>query len=138
MSSGTANYGRLRFDDLQSRREYSPNRAYAQSKLADLVLARHLARIARERGWSLRSVAAHPGFTRTNLQTAGPSLGTGAPHGLTYRLMSALARSCPPRRSARGPSRCCSPRPTRLRSTAATTGPVGVSGSPVRPPPRPS
>ena len=31
--------------------------------------------MAAERGWRLESVAAHPGFTRTNLQTAGASLG---------------------------------------------------------------
>src|SRR6185436_4912206 len=46
---------------------------------ADLHLARHLARVSDERGWPLLSAAAHPGFTRTNLQTAGASLGRDAP-----------------------------------------------------------
>ncbi|WP_405818214.1 SDR family oxidoreductase [Streptomyces sp. NBC_00838] len=78
MSSGTANYGGIDFADLQWRtRRYSANRSYAQSKLADLILARQLARISAERGWNLLSTAAHPGYTRTNLQTAGASLGTG-------------------------------------------------------------
>ncbi|MFC8074993.1 SDR family oxidoreductase [Streptomyces sp. NPDC057307] len=78
MSSGVANYGEIDFADLQwERRSYSANRSYAQSKLADLILTRELARIAAERGWPLLSTAAHPGFTRTNLQTAGASLGTG-------------------------------------------------------------
>ena len=46
MSSGMANVGRIRFDDLQwTRRRYSPTRSYAQSKLADLLLARQLARV---------------------------------------------------------------------------------------------
>jgi NAD(P)-dependent dehydrogenase (short-subunit alcohol dehydrogenase family) len=75
MSSGAAHMGRIRFDDLQGARHYSAWGAYGQSKLADLMIARHLAVIAVERGWSLRSVAAHPGFTRTNLQSAGPNLG---------------------------------------------------------------
>jgi NAD(P)-dependent dehydrogenase (short-subunit alcohol dehydrogenase family) len=80
MSSGVANYGRIRFDDLQwERRRYSPNLSYAQSKLADLMLTEHLAAIAAERGWNLLSTAAHPGFTRTNLQTAGASLGRDKP-----------------------------------------------------------
>jgi NAD(P)-dependent dehydrogenase (short-subunit alcohol dehydrogenase family) len=80
MSSGVASYGRIRFDDLQwERRRYSPNLSYAQSKLADLMLAEHLAAIAAERGWNLLSTAAHPGFTRTNLQTAGVSLGRNKP-----------------------------------------------------------
>ena len=34
-----------------------------------------LARVAQDRGWNLLSTIAHPGFTRTNLQTAGPNLG---------------------------------------------------------------
>jgi len=80
MSSGTANYGRIHFDDLQwERRRYSPNLSYAQSKLADLMLTRQLADIAAERGWHLLSTGAHPGYTRTNLQTAGASLGRDKP-----------------------------------------------------------
>src|ERR1700678_2920967 len=64
------------FDDLQwERRRYRANPAYAQSKLADLLLAEHLAAVATERDWTLMSMAAHPGFTRTNLQTSGPNLG---------------------------------------------------------------
>ncbi|MFI1917039.1 SDR family oxidoreductase [Nocardia sp. NPDC020380] len=75
MSSGVVWQGRIRFDDLQWKRRYRPMPAYAQSKLADLMLARELDRIARERGWNLSSTAAHPGYTHTNLQTAGASLG---------------------------------------------------------------
>jgi hypothetical protein len=79
MSSGAASYGRIHFDDLQSQRRYRPNLSYAQSKLADLLLAQHLAALGRQRGWNLISTAAHPGFTRTNLQTAGASLGREKP-----------------------------------------------------------
>lgn len=76
MSSGAANLGRIDFDDLDwERRRYRPRAAYAQSKLADVHLARHLAHLAETRGWALLSNVAHPGFTQTNLQTAGPSLG---------------------------------------------------------------
>jgi NAD(P)-dependent dehydrogenase (short-subunit alcohol dehydrogenase family) len=79
MSSGLANRGRISFDDLQLTGTYTANRAYAQSKLADLMLARHLAAISTRHGWSLMSNAAHPGFTITNLQTAGPNLGRATP-----------------------------------------------------------
>ena len=79
MSSGVANYGRIHFGDLQWERRYSPNFAYAQSKLADLMMTLRLAAIAVERDWELMSVGAHPGFTRTNLQTAGASLGRDKP-----------------------------------------------------------
>jgi NAD(P)-dependent dehydrogenase (short-subunit alcohol dehydrogenase family) len=79
MSSGAANFGRIQYDDLQWERRYRPTPAYAQSKLADLMMSNHLAQLAADRGWSLLSVAAHPGYTRTNLQTAGASLGPGKP-----------------------------------------------------------
>lgn len=78
MSSGTANFGRIDFADLNwDSRRFSPQRAYAQSKLADLLLARQLAAIATDRRWDLLSTVAHPGYTRTNLQTAGRNLGRG-------------------------------------------------------------
>ncbi|MHB8380496.1 MAG: SDR family oxidoreductase [Acidimicrobiales bacterium] len=79
MSSSVAGIGRLRFDDPQRRRHYRPYSAYAQSKLADLLFAQELASIAHRRGWNLMSNAAHPGFTRTNLLSAGASLGRTKP-----------------------------------------------------------
>ncbi len=90
MSSGTANFGRIRFDDLQSSRRYSANSAYAQSKLADLMLTEHLADLATGQGWNLLSTAAHPGFTQTNLQTAGPSLGLDKPRLTPMRVVSRM------------------------------------------------
>ena len=79
MSSGVANFGRIHFADLEWERRYSANFSYAQSKLADLMMSLRLAAIAAERDWNLMSNAAHPGFTRTNLQTAGASLGRDKP-----------------------------------------------------------
>jgi NAD(P)-dependent dehydrogenase (short-subunit alcohol dehydrogenase family) len=75
MASGAANFGNIHFRDLQSAQSYSSVGAYAQSKLADLLLGVHLARVAQDRGWNLLSTIAHPGYTRTNLQSAGPNLG---------------------------------------------------------------
>jgi NAD(P)-dependent dehydrogenase (short-subunit alcohol dehydrogenase family) len=82
MSSGLAHLGRVDPADLDSAQRYSPWRAYAASKLADLLLTRHLAHLADERGWDLRSTAAHPGYTHTNLQTTGPNLGRATARGL--------------------------------------------------------
>ena len=91
MSSGVASYGRIRFDDLEwERRRYSPNLAYAQSKLADLMLTLHLADLAARHGWNLMSNAAHPGFTRTNLQTAGASLGRDTPKRTPFNSFNIL------------------------------------------------
>jgi NAD(P)-dependent dehydrogenase (short-subunit alcohol dehydrogenase family) len=90
MSSGVASYGRIRFDDPQWQRGYRPNLAYAQSKLADLMMTLHLADLAGQRGWNLMSNAAHPGFTRTNLQTAGASLGRDKPKRTPFNSPSIL------------------------------------------------
>src|SRR5690349_18750685 len=79
MSSGAAYRGRIDFDDLQSRRRYSPTLAYAHSKLADLLMTVRLADLAAENGWPLLSVGAHPGYARTNLMTSGPRLNGGRP-----------------------------------------------------------
>ena len=90
MSSGVASYGRIRFGDLQWEHGYRPNLAYAQSKLADLMMTLRLAAISAERGWSLLSTGAHPGFTRTNLQTAGASLGRDKPKRTPFNTFSIL------------------------------------------------
>ena len=66
--------GRIDFDDLQSERRYSKWRAYGQSKLSNLLFARELSRRAALAGNDLLSVAAHPGYASTNLQTAGPAM----------------------------------------------------------------
>jgi NAD(P)-dependent dehydrogenase (short-subunit alcohol dehydrogenase family) len=71
VSSTVARIGRINFDDLQSERRYRRWRAYGQSKLANLLFAFELDRRARAHGLDLISVAAHPGYAATNLQTAG-------------------------------------------------------------------
>ena len=89
MSSKVAEYGRIHFDDLQwEHLRYQPMMCYAQSKLADLMLSQHLASVAGERGWPLLSAAAHPGYTKTNLQIAGPSLGRSRPQPFRVESMS--------------------------------------------------
>ena len=76
MSSAASNFGKINFGDLQSEKSYSAFGAYGQSKLANLLFGIRLAEVATERGWPLLSATAHPGFTHTNLQKAGPSLGS--------------------------------------------------------------
>jgi NAD(P)-dependent dehydrogenase (short-subunit alcohol dehydrogenase family) len=62
----------INFDDLQRERGYSPWKAYGQSKLANLMFCFELQRRAAEAGTALKSMAAHPGYAATNLQTAVP------------------------------------------------------------------
>jgi NAD(P)-dependent dehydrogenase (short-subunit alcohol dehydrogenase family) len=72
VSSNAHKMGRIDFADIQSRRRYMRWTAYAQSKLADLMFALELDRRLRSAGSSLASMAAHPGYAATNLQTSAP------------------------------------------------------------------
>jgi NAD(P)-dependent dehydrogenase (short-subunit alcohol dehydrogenase family) len=72
VSSNNHKAGRMQFDDLQGERHYSRWGAYAQSKLANLLFAFELDRRLKTAGWPLISVAAHPGYSATNLQLSGP------------------------------------------------------------------
>src|SRR5579875_2894523 len=71
-SSGAHRLGRINFGDLQGERRYIRWLAYGQSKLANLMFAFELQRRATEAGTNLKSLAAHPGYARTNLQFAAP------------------------------------------------------------------
>ena len=73
VSSGAHRLGRMDFDDLQRRRRYNNWLAYGQSKLANLLFCFELQRRATAAGAPLLSLAAHPGYSATNLQFAGPS-----------------------------------------------------------------
>jgi NAD(P)-dependent dehydrogenase (short-subunit alcohol dehydrogenase family) len=70
VSSTAHKFGRIDFDDLQSERSYRRWRAYGQSKLANLLFTFELERRLRETAGDLIAVAAHPGYSATNLQFA--------------------------------------------------------------------
>jgi NAD(P)-dependent dehydrogenase (short-subunit alcohol dehydrogenase family) len=59
---------------LNATHLYEPKKAYAQSKLAMLLFAKELDRRIRETGVRMKSIAVHPGGSRTNIFTKGPSL----------------------------------------------------------------
>ena len=64
----------IAFDNLNGDRRYFRWNAYGQSKLANLVFALELDRRLRARGSTVKSVAAHPGYAATNLQSAAAPL----------------------------------------------------------------
>jgi NAD(P)-dependent dehydrogenase (short-subunit alcohol dehydrogenase family) len=73
LSSLAHRLGRIRWNDLQFRRHYNNWLAYGQSKLANLMFGLELARRAAAADSPLRSLIAHPGYSATNLQFAGPA-----------------------------------------------------------------
>lgn len=76
VSSGAHRMGdrRISFDDTNLTGRYTPQRAYSQSKLANLLFTLELQRRLAESGSPVRALAAHPGWAATNLQghTANP------------------------------------------------------------------
>lgn len=68
VSSGSHNFGIINFDDLNWERGYPAQRAYGQSKLANLLFTYELQSKLAAAGQDTLAVAAHPGWTATNLQ----------------------------------------------------------------------
>ncbi|MDP9116145.1 MAG: oxidoreductase [Actinomycetota bacterium] len=70
LSSGAHRMGRISIDDLNWRsRKYRAWGAYGQSKLANLMFAYELQRRLEAVGSRVRAVAAHPGYSATELQS---------------------------------------------------------------------
>jgi len=69
VSSGLHRIGAIDFDDLNwERKSYNANRAYGQSKLANLLFTTELQRRLVVVGSQVLATAAHPGYAATNLQ----------------------------------------------------------------------
>jgi NAD(P)-dependent dehydrogenase (short-subunit alcohol dehydrogenase family) len=83
--------GRIAFNDLQGERKYRRWAAYGQSKLANLLFAFELDRRLRAAGSSIRSMAAHPGYAATNLQSAAAPVLDRVVMSVTNRLMAQSA-----------------------------------------------
>lgn len=64
---------RIEFDDPMFANDYSPMKAYGQSKLANIMYGLELARRLDAAGSDVISVTAHPGYSSTNLQSTGPT-----------------------------------------------------------------
>jgi NAD(P)-dependent dehydrogenase (short-subunit alcohol dehydrogenase family) len=64
VASEASRMGRMHFGDLQLERGYSPMKAYSQSKLANILFTRELAR--RLSGTRVSTTVLHPGFVASN------------------------------------------------------------------------
>jgi NAD(P)-dependent dehydrogenase (short-subunit alcohol dehydrogenase family) len=80
----------LALGDPRAHSGYRKWEAYGQSKLSNLLFALELDRRARAAGWGLTSVAAHPGYTATELQTRGPQMAGSKASERGMRLVNIL------------------------------------------------
>ncbi|MDX2011166.1 MAG: oxidoreductase [Myxococcaceae bacterium] len=90
VSSMAHRMGAIRFDDLQWEKSYSKWPAYGQSKLANLLFTYELERWLRANGKSTIAVAAHPGYSSTNLQAVGPQMEQSSVGSLFMKLGNSL------------------------------------------------
>ncbi|UKE44428.1 SDR family oxidoreductase [Pseudomonas poae] len=90
LSSIAHRSGKIHVDDLNYERGYKPFPVYGQSKLAMLMFAVELDRRSKANGWGLTSVAAHPGFARTELVDNGPGVGANVFMTGAYKLLGNL------------------------------------------------
>lgn len=128
--------GRINLDDLNWKaRPYLAWPAYGQSKLANLLFTKDLQRRLTAAGSPVRAIAAHPGYSATNLQgQTGNRIGTRfwltankltatSPDFGARQTLYAVAQDVPgdtfvgPRLGARGATG-----PTSLRSPLARSG----------------
>ncbi len=68
VSSSLHRSGHINFDDLNAKSNYNEYKAYSQSKLANLLFTYELERKLKAHGSDTIAVAAHPGYSATNLQ----------------------------------------------------------------------
>jgi len=62
-----ANWSGIQFDDIQFQKKYDAVKAYSQSKLACLMFGLELNQRLRDAGHDTLSLAAHPGFSQSDL-----------------------------------------------------------------------
>jgi NAD(P)-dependent dehydrogenase (short-subunit alcohol dehydrogenase family) len=88
VASNAHRLGRIRFDDLHGERRYGAWTFYNQSKLANVLFMLELQRRLDAAGSPVRSVGAHPGYSATNLQHAGPAIAHNAVGGALTSLVN--------------------------------------------------
>ncbi len=67
-ATGQSFDGDIHFDDINFDKDFNTQKAYAQSKLANILFGYELDKQFKKHGISAISTVAHPGYTATNLQ----------------------------------------------------------------------
>jgi protochlorophyllide reductase len=129
VSSHLHRMGRLRQDDVAGAAFHNTWASYGASKLANLLFTAELSRRLQAAGLQTLAVAAHPGWTRSNLAGSGAALGNS-------RVRRKLARAAG---SMLGQSAAGGALPVLCAATSSSVGPgqyigpahlFGLSGPP--------
>jgi NAD(P)-dependent dehydrogenase (short-subunit alcohol dehydrogenase family) len=87
--------GHIVFEDIPKPARYDEGRQYAMSKLANVLFAVELDRRLKAAGRTIRSIAAHPGYSATNLQLVGPRMKGARLLGAVMRFANAVIAQRP-------------------------------------------
>ncbi|GCE64875.1 hypothetical protein OMCYN_00798 [cyanobiont of Ornithocercus magnificus] len=93
VTSGAQYFGKISWNDIHSEKRYRRYEAYSQSKLANVMFALELNRREQHRGSGIACLAAHPGFSRTELQLKAVASSNAWHESILYRLMDPLFQS---------------------------------------------
>lgn len=80
----------INFDDINNEKKYNRTEVYAQSKLANLLFVFELNRKFTEHNIDAIALGVHPGYSATNLQSTGPSLGGASIFSRMYKISNFL------------------------------------------------
>lgn len=122
--------GRADLLDGNPAQSYQPERAYGNSKLANLLFGAELQRRAAAHGWAMTSTMSHPGVSATGLATspqgmgANPVVRVAAPWVMRVIFQSAAAGANPSLYAATGATPGSYTGPTWLRETRGPVGPA--------------
>jgi len=125
--------GRADLLDGNPAQSYQPERAYGNSKLANLLFGAELQRRAPSHGLALTSAMAHPGVSATGLATnpqgmgANPVVRVAAPWVMRVIFQSAAAGANPSLYAASAATPGSYTGPTWLRETRGPAGPARLS-----------
>lgn len=85
----------INFDDPHLRKNYSPWKAYGQSKLANYLFALGLHELFSKSGTKMMSLLAHPGLSHTNLQVVTYEMGGAGWAGGFFKTLTAKTGMSP-------------------------------------------
>jgi NAD(P)-dependent dehydrogenase (short-subunit alcohol dehydrogenase family) len=77
-------------EDVPRPKNYNQDKAYAMSKLANVLFSNELNRRLVAAGSKVRALTSHPGYSATNLQGVGPAMTGSKGKALIMRVMNAV------------------------------------------------
>ncbi len=93
VTSGAQYMGNINWNDLHGNTKYDRWKSYSQSKLANVMFALELEDRLRKSNSKVKSLAAHPGLAKTNLQATSVNSSNAWQEEIAYKLMTPMFQS---------------------------------------------